>query len=434
MGRPAHLRSRLNPSCLTSGPSLEKSKDRASPSRRSGSGNCRFLAGPGRTGGVSQRVPGCCSGGAARGREPRGGRARSSSTCRPANASRSQSPAGAQAAVEREARDDVPVLTALGPSFRIDTDVLGDGSRERRDMARRHGPQGKRRSRAVPRRAEVARAPGRRGRDHARQRPGSSATRAGSTRVAAGLGWKPRFYLHESPALSALIVNRGWTGRDERSDRAERRAGPSARPASRRRRGHTAERRSAWPRSRRSARLRRLGTRSRARAPHRHLQQQLHGRDAAETGRRRAGQRRLLRSRDRRRARACSVLRVSRWPASGWSTAPACRCSTADPERPGHAPAHDVAGQRSAAPTSSPLCRSRARRAHSSTESASRRPRRRSARRPAPTRNSSSLSGFVGRRYGFSILENGSPVHTLNAEQSQDRFAQVLARASISSS
>jgi D-alanyl-D-alanine carboxypeptidase/D-alanyl-D-alanine-endopeptidase (penicillin-binding protein 4) len=32
-----------------------------------------------------------------------------------------------------------------------------------------------------------------------------------------GLGWKPQFYLHESPALSALVVNRGWTGRYETS-------------------------------------------------------------------------------------------------------------------------------------------------------------------------------------------------------------------------
>jgi D-alanyl-D-alanine carboxypeptidase/D-alanyl-D-alanine-endopeptidase (penicillin-binding protein 4) len=45
------------------------------------------------------------------------------------------------------------------------------------------------------------------------------------------------------------------------------------------------------------------------------------------------------------------------------------------------------------------------------------------------TDNSSSLSGFVGSRYVFSILENGHPVRTRNAERSQNRFAQVLARA-----
>jgi D-alanyl-D-alanine carboxypeptidase len=44
------------------------------------------------------------------------------------------------------------------------------------------------------------------------------------------------------------------------------------------------------------------------------------------------------------------------------------------------------------------------------------------------TNNSSALSGFVGSRYVFSVLENGRPVRTVNAERSQDRFAQVLAR------
>jgi D-alanyl-D-alanine carboxypeptidase/D-alanyl-D-alanine-endopeptidase (penicillin-binding protein 4) len=43
------------------------------------------------------------------------------------------------------------------------------------------------------------------------------------------------------------------------------------------------------------------------------------------------------------------------------------------------------------------------------------------------TANSSALSGFVGDRYAFSIVENGRPVRTLAAEQSQNRFAQVLA-------
>jgi D-alanyl-D-alanine carboxypeptidase len=45
------------------------------------------------------------------------------------------------------------------------------------------------------------------------------------------------------------------------------------------------------------------------------------------------------------------------------------------------------------------------------------------------TNSSSALSGFAGDRYVFSIVENGSPVRTVNAERSQNRFAQVLARA-----
>ena len=48
------------------------------------------------------------------------------------------------------------------------------------------------------------------------------------------------------------------------------------------------------------------------------------------------------------------------------------------------------------------------------------------------TENASALSGFVGDRYVFSILENGRPIRTLNAERTQDRFAQVLAKSSRS--
>jgi serine-type D-Ala-D-Ala carboxypeptidase/endopeptidase (penicillin-binding protein 4) len=41
----------------------------------------------------------------------------------------------------------------------------------------------------------------------------------------------------------------------------------------------------------------------------------------------------------------------------------------------------------------------------------------------------SALSGYVGRRYVFSILQNGRPVNYTRARRSQNRFAQVLARA-----
>jgi serine-type D-Ala-D-Ala carboxypeptidase/endopeptidase (penicillin-binding protein 4) len=45
------------------------------------------------------------------------------------------------------------------------------------------------------------------------------------------------------------------------------------------------------------------------------------------------------------------------------------------------------------------------------------------------TDNSSALSGFVGDRYVFSVVENGAPVETEDAERTQDAFAQVLAQA-----
>jgi D-alanyl-D-alanine carboxypeptidase/D-alanyl-D-alanine-endopeptidase (penicillin-binding protein 4) len=47
------------------------------------------------------------------------------------------------------------------------------------------------------------------------------------------------------------------------------------------------------------------------------------------------------------------------------------------------------------------------------------------------TNNSSALSGYVGARYVFAILQNGNPVPWTAARRSQDRFAQILARRSL---
>ncbi len=43
------------------------------------------------------------------------------------------------------------------------------------------------------------------------------------------------------------------------------------------------------------------------------------------------------------------------------------------------------------------------------------------------TREASALSGYVKRRYAFAIIQNGHPVSTLWARRAQDRFAAVLA-------
>ena len=40
----------------------------------------------------------------------------------------------------------------------------------------------------------------------------------------------------------------------------------------------------------------------------------------------------------------------------------------------------------------------------------------------------SALSGYVRGRFAFAIVQNGSPVPTWSARQSQDRFVSVLAR------
>ena len=105
-------------------------------------------------------------------------------------------------------------LTALGPSFRIETDVLGDGAQDGKKwqgdvILKGYGDP-------TLSSADL--------RSLARQVAQDGITRVNGAvigdeswfdarRVAAG--WKHEFYLHESPALSALIVDRGWNGRAE---------------------------------------------------------------------------------------------------------------------------------------------------------------------------------------------------------------------------
>jgi PBP4 family serine-type D-alanyl-D-alanine carboxypeptidase len=43
------------------------------------------------------------------------------------------------------------------------------------------------------------------------------------------------------------------------------------------------------------------------------------------------------------------------------------------------------------------------------------------------TDRASALSGYVRDRYGFAVLQNGSPVSTWSARKAQDRFATALA-------
>jgi PBP4 family serine-type D-alanyl-D-alanine carboxypeptidase len=44
------------------------------------------------------------------------------------------------------------------------------------------------------------------------------------------------------------------------------------------------------------------------------------------------------------------------------------------------------------------------------------------------TDNASALSGYVGTRFAFVVLQNGDPVPWTSSRRSQDRFAQTLAR------
>ncbi|HEY7196205.1 MAG TPA: D-alanyl-D-alanine carboxypeptidase/D-alanyl-D-alanine-endopeptidase [Gaiellaceae bacterium] len=45
------------------------------------------------------------------------------------------------------------------------------------------------------------------------------------------------------------------------------------------------------------------------------------------------------------------------------------------------------------------------------------------------TNNASALSGYVGARYVFSVVQNGNPVPWTSSRSSQDRFGQILAAA-----
>ena len=122
-------------------------------------------------------------------------------------------------------------LTALGPSFTIETDVLGERSAGRHDLAGESRAEGLRRPDAVVRRPHGAGTPG---------------ARAGITRVTGRIvadeswfdarrtapGWKAAFYIDESPPLSALIVDRGVVGRFTSHDPALAAGSSSARRSS----------------------------------------------------------------------------------------------------------------------------------------------------------------------------------------------------------
>ena len=137
-----------------------------------------------------------------------------------------------------------------------------------------------------------------------------------------------------------------------------------------------------------------------------------YGRDAAEGGRRRAGRRRHCGGRARGRASTAAHggRAARRGPHGRRLRALAAR--PLDTPRPRHAAAHDVARPRPAAVSrpSLPIAgetgtleyRMRTGPAYGFVRA-----------KTGTTDNASSLSGFVGDRYVFSILENGSPVRAL---------------------
>jgi serine-type D-Ala-D-Ala carboxypeptidase/endopeptidase (penicillin-binding protein 4) len=322
-------------------------------------------------------------------------------------------------------------LTALGPSFRIETDVLGEGEQSgatwQGDLVLKgYGDPGLSAAQLV----KLARQVSADGIGHVSGRILGDESWFDTRRT--GLGWKPKFYLHESPALSALIVNRGWTGRYE-----------TARPALMAAQLFRADLRRVGVSVHGEATI---GVASAQAAPLadvesapvsalvRHMDiysdnfyaemllkevgavQGSGGSAAAGL----AVERQLLRAAGVplggvRMVDGSGLSLLDRWTPLG--LAALLRTMWQDEDlRPYLVPALPIAGE-----TGTLERRMRTGPAHGLVRA-----------KTGTTDNASSLSGFAGDGYAFSILENGSPVRTLSAERSQDRFAQVLARAATS--
>jgi D-alanyl-D-alanine carboxypeptidase/D-alanyl-D-alanine-endopeptidase (penicillin-binding protein 4) len=319
-------------------------------------------------------------------------------------------------------------LTALGPSFRIETDVLGDGTQSGATwrgnlVLKGYGDP----SLSAAEVGSLARTVAAEGIRHVTGRVLGDESWFDTRRT--GLGWKAKFYLHESPALSALIVDRGWTGRYETGQPAF--AAAQLLRLDLRRAGVTISGGAA------------VGVASTAAVPLanvespplsallRHmdvysdnfyaemLMKEI-GAVQGSGGSAAAGlvvTRRLLTAAGVslsgvRMVDGSGLSLLDRWTPSGLATL--LRTMWADPDlEPYLVPALPIAGE-----TGTLEYRMRKGPAHGVVRA-----------KTGTTDNSSALSGFVGTQYVFSILENGRPVKTRNAERSQNRFAQVLARA-----
>ena len=323
-------------------------------------------------------------------------------------------------------------LTALGPSFRIETDVLGEGQQSGATwqgnlVLKGYGDP----ALSAAQVGKLARQIAADGIKHVTGRILGDESWFDTRRT--GLGWKPQFYLHESPALSALIVNRGWTGRYE-----------TARPALMaaqlfrhylRRSGVTVHGGAATGVASaqgdpladvQSAPLAALVRHMDVYSDNFYAEMLLKEVGAVQGtgGSAAAGlvvERGLLSAAgiplaNVRMVDGSGLSLLDRWTPLGLATL--LRTMWQDTGlRPYLLSSLPTAGE-----TGTLEHRMRRAPAHGLVRA-----------KTGTTDNASSLSGFVGDRYVFSILENGSPVRTLSAEESQDRFAQVLAHAAAGS-
>jgi D-alanyl-D-alanine carboxypeptidase/D-alanyl-D-alanine-endopeptidase (penicillin-binding protein 4) len=323
-------------------------------------------------------------------------------------------------------------LTALGPSFRIETDVLGKGQQSGATwrgslVLKGYGDP----ALSFAQVNSLARQVAADGIKHISGRILGDERWFDTRRT--GVGWKAEFYLHESPALSALIVNRGWTGRFETARPALMAAQLLRRDL--RRAGVSVHGRAAVgvaPANAvpladvESAPLAALVRHMDVDSDNFYAEMLLKevGAVQGSGGTAAAGlavSRRLLKAAGVplggvRMVDGSGLSLLDRW--TPFSVATLLRTMWLDPDlRPYVLPALPIAGK-----SGTLEHRMRSGPAHGLVRA-----------KTGTTDNSSALSGFVGDSYVFSILENGSPVRTPNAERSQNRFAQVLAAAVRSS-
>jgi serine-type D-Ala-D-Ala carboxypeptidase/endopeptidase (penicillin-binding protein 4) len=322
-------------------------------------------------------------------------------------------------------------LTALGPSFRIETDVLGDGEQSgttwRGDLVLKgYGDPTLSAAELVSLAHQVAAA----GIRHVRGKILGDESWFDARRT--GLGWKTKFYLHESPALSALIVDRGWTGSYETSQPALMAArlfrldlrhagvtvgGGAALGVAAANAIPVADVESPPV----AALVRHMDVYSDNFFAEMLLKEV--GAVEGSGGSAAAGlvvTRRLLTAAGVsltgvRMVDGSGLSLLDRWTPSGLATL--LQTMWHDPDlQPFVVGALPIAGE-----TGTLDYRMRSGPAHGFVRA-----------KTGTTDNSSALSGFVGDRYVFSILENGYPVRTRSAEHSQNRFAQVLASSARS--
>ena len=319
-------------------------------------------------------------------------------------------------------------LTALGPSFRIETDVLGDGSQSGATwrgnlVLKGYGDPSLHAAELVSLAHQVAAA----GIRNVTGRILGDESWFDSRRT--GIGWKADFYLHESPALSALIVDRGWTGRYEtrrpalfaaqlfRSDLNL--AGVSAGGAAAL---GVATAGAAPLASIESPPVSALVRHMDVYSDNFYAEMLLKeiGAVQGSAGSSAAGVavvRRLLVAAGVplagvRMVDGSGLSLIDRWTPAGLATL--LRAMWLNPDLQQYVvPSLPIAGETG---TLEHRLRNGPARGHGRAKTGT-------------TANSSALSGFVGDRYVFSIVENGRPVKTFYAEQSQNHFAQVLARA-----